>query len=148
MKVILKSTVDHLGRAGEVKEVATGYARNFLLPRKLAEPATASALKYWEKGKEKRASIVAAEVKVAKELAEKLGGVNLTFSMPASEEGKLFGSVGKTDVLKSLKAAGYDVPKNSVHLETALKTTGEHEVQLRLAPEVNAKVKVTVSARE
>jgi large subunit ribosomal protein L9 len=148
MKVILKSTVDHLGRAGEVKEVATGYARNFLLPRKLAEPATASALKYWEKGKEKRAAVVSAEVKVAKELAEKLSGVNLTFSMPASEEGKLFGSVGKTDVLKSLKAAGYDVPKNSIRLETALKTTGEHEVELRLAPEVAAKVKVTVSARE
>jgi large subunit ribosomal protein L9 len=148
MKVILKSNVDHLGRAGEVKEVAIGYARNFLLPRKLAEPATASALKYWEKGKEKRAAVVSAEVKVAKELAEKLSGLNLTFSMPASEEGKLFGSVGKTDVLKSLKAAGYDVPKNSVRLETALKTTGEHEVELRLQPEVSAKVKVTVSARE
>lgn len=148
MKVILKTNVDHLGRVGDVKEVAAGYARNFLLPRKLAEPATASALKYWEKGKEKRAQIVAAEVKVAKELSEKLAGLNLTFSMPASEEGKLFGSVGKTDVLKSLKAAGYDVPKNSVRLETALKTTGEHEVELRLAPEVAAKVKVTVSARE
>ena len=148
MKVILKNTVDHLGRAGDVKDVADGYARNFLLPRKLAEAATPSALKYWEKGKEKRASVVAAEVKVAQELAGKLAGVNLTFSMPASEEGKLFGSVGKTDVLKSLKAAGYDVPKNSVRLETALKTTGEHEVELRLAPEVAAKVKVTVSARE
>lgn len=148
MKVILKNNVDHLGRAGEVKEVAAGYARNFLLPRKLAEPATASALKYWEKGKEKRQQLVAGEIKVAKELAEKLSGVNLTFSMPASEEGKLFGSVGKTDVLKSLKAAGYDVPKNSVKLETALKTTGEHEVELRLQPEVTAKVKVTVSARE
>ena len=139
MKVILKNNVDHLGRAGEVKEVAAGYARNFLLPRKLAEPATASALKYWEKGKEKRAQVVAGEIKVAKELAEKLAGVHLTFSMPASEEGKLFGSVGKTDVLKSLKAAGYDVPKNSVRLETALKTTGEHEVELRLQPEVSAK---------
>jgi large subunit ribosomal protein L9 len=148
MKVILKNTVDHLGRAGEVKEVAAGYARNFLLPRKLAEPATPSALKYWEKGKEKRAALVAGEVKTAKEMAEKLTGVNLTFSMPASEEGKLFGSVGKTDVLKSLKAAGYDVPKNSVRLETAIKTTGEHEVELRLQPEVSAKVKVTVSARE
>lgn len=147
MKVILKSTVDHLGRAGDVKDVADGYARNFLLPRKLAEAATPSALKYWEKGKEKRASVVAGEVKVAQELAGKLAGVNLTFSMPASEEGKLFGSVGKTDVLKSLKAAGYEVPKNSVRLETALKTTGEHEVELRLAPEVAAKVKVTVSAR-
>ena len=148
MKVILKNTVDHLGRAGDVKDVADGYARNYLLPRKLAEAATPAALKYWEKGKEKRASVVAAEVEVAKTLAGKLAGVNLTFSMPASEEGKLFGSVGKTDVLKSLKAAGYDVPKNSVRLETALKTTGEHEVELRLAPEVAAKVKVTVSARE
>ncbi len=148
MKVILKTNVDHLGRAGEVKEVAIGYARNFLLPRKLAERATVSALKYWEKGKEKRAAIVSAEVKAAKELAEKLAGVKLTFSMPASEEGKLFGSVGKTDVLKSLKTAGYDVPKNSVRLETALKTTGEHEVELRLQPEVSAKVKITVSARE
>jgi large subunit ribosomal protein L9 len=148
MKVILKSSVDHLGRAGEVKDVALGYARNFLLPRKLAEPATESALKYWEKGKAKRAALVGEEIKLAKELAEKLTGVNLTFTMPASEEGKLFGSVGKTDVIKSLKAAGFEVPKNSVRLENAIKTTGEHEVEFRLQPEVSAKVKVTVSARE
>ena len=148
MKVILKNTVDNVGRAGEIKEVAAGYARNYLLPRKLAELATPSAVKYWEKGREKRAELIAAEVKAAKELAEKLAAVKLTFSMPASEEGKLFGSVGKTDVLKSLKAAGYDVPKNSVRLDTAIKTTGEHEVELRLQPEVTAKVKVTVSARE
>lgn len=148
MKVILKSTVDNLGRAGDVKDVKTGYARNYLLPRKLAEMATESALKYWEKGKEKRATIVAAEVKVAKELAEKLVSVNLSFSVPASEEGKLFGSIGKADLLKSLKAAGYEVPKNSITLETAIKTTGEHEVSLKLAPEVTAKVKVTVTARE
>lgn len=148
MKVILKTTVDNLGRPGDVKEVKPGYARNFLLPRKLAEPATAAALKYWEKGKEKRAQLVASEVKVAKELAEKLSGVNLTFSMPASDLGKLFGSVGKTDVLKSLKAAGYDVPKNAVALDMAIKTTGEHEVTLKLQPEVSVKIKVTVSARE
>jgi large subunit ribosomal protein L9 len=148
MKVILKTTVDNLGRPGDVKEVKPGYARNFLLPRKLAEPATAAALKYWEKGKEKRAALVATEVKAAKELAEKLSGVNLTFSMPASDLGKLFGSVGKTDVLKSLKAAGYDVPKNAVALDMAIKTTGEHEVTLKLQPEVSVKIKVTVSARE
>ena len=59
MKVILKATVDNLGRPGDVKVVKPGYARNFLLPRKLAEPASAAALKYWEKGKEKRAAIVA-----------------------------------------------------------------------------------------
>ncbi|UPT73471.1 MAG: 50S ribosomal protein L9 [Elusimicrobiota bacterium] len=148
MKVILRSTVDNLGRAGDVKDVKTGYARNFLLPRKLAEMATEAALKYWEKGKEKRASVVAGEVKAAKELAEKLAGVNLSFSVPASDEGKLFGSIGKGDLLKSLKAAGFDAPKNSINLDTAIKTTGEHEVSLKLAPEVTAKVKVTVTARE
>jgi len=148
MKIILKSTVDNLGRPGDVKDVKTGYARNYLLPRKLAELASESALKYWEKGKEKRAALVAAEVKVARELAEKLAGVKLAFSVPASEEGKLFGSIGKADLLKSLKASGYEVPKNSITLETAIKTTGEHEVSLKLAPEVSAKVKVTVTARE
>jgi large subunit ribosomal protein L9 len=148
MKVILKTTVDNLGRPGEVKDVKTGYARNFLLPRKLAELATDAALKYWEKGKEKRAAQVAGEIKVAKELAEKLSGVNLSFAVPASEEGKLFGSVGKADVLKSLKAAGYETPKNAIRLENAIKATGEHEVELRLAPEVSAKIKVTVTARE
>ena len=148
MKIILRSTVDNLGRPGDVKDVKTGYARNYLLPRKLAEMATEASLKYWEKGKEKRAALVAAEVKAAKELTDKLAGVNLSFSVPASEEGKLFGSIGKADLLKSLKAAGYEVPKNAIHLETAIKTVGEHEVALRLAPEVIAKVKVTVTARE
>ena len=148
MKVILRSTVDNLGRPGDVKDVKTGYARNYLLPRKMAEMATESSLKYWEKGKEKRAAIVAADIKVAKELAEKLTGVKLAFSVPASEEGKLFGSIGKADLLKSLKASGFEVPKNSITLETAIKTTGEHEVSLRLQPEVTAKVKVTVTARE
>ena len=148
MKVILRSTVDNLGRPGDVKDVKTGYARNYLLPRKLAEMATESSLKYWEKGKEKRAQLVASEVKIAKELAEKLAGVNLSFAVPASDEGKLFGSIGKADLLKSLKAAGYEVPKNSIHLETAIKTTGEHEVSLRLQPEVTAKIKVIVTARE
>ncbi len=148
MKVILRSVVDNLGRPGDIKEVKTGYARNYLLPRKLAELATDSSLKYWEKGKEKRATLVAGEVKASRELLEKLVGINLSFAVPASAEGKLFGSIGKADLLKSLKAAGYDVPKSSIRLETSIKTTGEHEVSLRLQPEVIAKVKVTVIARE
>lgn len=148
MKVILRTDIDNLGRPGDVKDVKDGFARNFLLPRRLAEPASPAAVTYWEKGKERRAQQVQAEIRAARELSEKLAGVNLTFAVPASEEGKLFGSVGKADVLKSLKAAGYEVPKNSVRLETAIKTTGEHEVALRLQPEVTATIKVTVSARE
>lgn len=148
MKVILRSTVDNLGRAGDIKEVREGFGRNYLLPNGLAVPATASAVKEWEKGKEKRAKLVEADIKAAKELAGKLTGLSLSFTMPASEEGKLFGSVGKADVLKSLKASGFEVEKNVVRLDTAFKTVGEHDVELRLQPEVFTKIKVVIVARQ
>jgi large subunit ribosomal protein L9 len=148
MKVILRSNVDNVGRAGDVKEVKDGFGRNFLLPQRLAVPATAAALKEWEKGKEKRAKLVEAEVKAAKSLAEKLAGVSLSFTMPAGAEGKLFGSVGKADILKSLKASGFEVDKDVLKLDTAIKSTGEHEIELKLQPEVSAKIKVVVVARE
>ena len=148
MKVILKDTVENLGRAGDIKEVKDGFGRNFLLPRRMAVAATPEAVKQWEKGKAKRAKIVEAEIKKAKTLAEKLGGVTLSFTMPASAEGKLFGSVGKTDVLASLKASGFEIQKNAVRLDAAIKTTGEHEIELKLQPEVVTKIKVTVVARE
>lgn len=148
MKVILRTNVDNLGRAGDIKDVREGYGRNYLLPNRLAVMATPAAIKEWEKGKEKRAKLVEAEIKAARELAAKLTGLSLSFTMPASEEGKLFGSVGKADVLKSLKASGFEVEKNVVRLETALKTVGEHEVELRLQPEVSTKVKVVIVARQ
>lgn len=148
MKVILRTNVENLGRAGDIKDVREGYGRNFLLPNRLAVAATAAAIREWEKGKEKRAKLVEGEIKTARELAEKLKGLSLSYTVPASEEGKLFGSVGKADVLKSLKASGFEVPKNSVRLDQALKTTGEHDVELRLQPEVSAKIKVVIVARE
>ncbi|MFA6004563.1 MAG: 50S ribosomal protein L9 [Elusimicrobiota bacterium] len=148
MKVILRSTVDNLGRAGDIKDVSDGFGRNFLLPNHLAIRATAAAIREWEKCKDKRAKTVSAEISVAKTLAEKLSGVKLSFTMPASPEGKLFGSVGKTDILKSLKASGFEVDKTTLRLEAPIKAVGEHEVELRLQPEVSAKVKVAVVARE
>jgi large subunit ribosomal protein L9 len=148
MKVILRSNVDNVGRAGDVKEVKNGFGRNFLIPQGLAVPATPAALKEWEKGKDKRARLVEAEVKTAKALAEKLTGVSLSFIMPAGAEGKLFGSVGKTSILKSLSASGFEVNKDALKLESAIKTVGEHEIELKLQPEVSAKIKVVVVARE
>jgi len=148
MKVILRSTVENLGRAGDIKDVSDGYGRNFLLPKRLAVAATPAVLREWEKCKDKRAKTVAVEVDLAKGLAGKLAGVKLSFTMPATPEGKLFGSVGKSDVLKSLKASGFEVPKGSVRIETPIKTVGEHEVELRLQPEVSAKITVAVVARE
>jgi large subunit ribosomal protein L9 len=148
MKVILRSDVANLGRSGDVKEVKDGYGRNFLLPRHLATPATEAAMKQWERGKEKRAKLLAAKVGEAKELAAKINGVNLSFSRPAGAEGKLFGSVGKSDLLKSLKSCGFTVAKETVLLAEPIKQVGEHEIEVRLMPEATAKIKVTVVARE
>lgn len=147
MKVILRSDVEHVGRAGDVKSVSAGFGRNYLLPRKLAVLATEAAMKQWERGRQKRQQLAEARKKEMQALAEKLAGVSLSFSRPAGAEGKLFGSVGKSDLLKSLKASGFDLGKETLSFEP-LKTVGEHEVFLKLHPEVVAKIKVTVAARE
>lgn len=148
MKVILREDVEKLGRAGEVKEVSAGFGRNFLLPRRLAQLASPAALKAWEKGGEKRGKLRTARAAQAKELAEKLKEVSLSFSRPVSAQGRLFGSVGRADVVKSLKSCGFSVDKQAVVLESAIKQAGEHEVEIRLMPEASATIKVTIVARE
>ena len=148
MKVILRSDVPKLGRAGDVKDVKDGFGRNFLLPRKLALMATPAAMKQWERGKEKRAKLLEAKLSEFRQLAEKINGVSLSFSRPAGAEGALFGSVGKSDVLKSLKSCGFTVDKEVVQLDKPIKQVGDHEIEVRFAPEVSAKIKVTVVARE
>lgn len=148
MKVILRTNVPNVGRAGDVKDVADGYGRNYLLPNKLAQVATEASLKSWERGKEKRAKLLAEEITQKKALAEKLAGVALSFSRPAGAEGKLFGSVGKADIVKSLETCGFAVERQAVALDTAIKQVGDHEVEIRLMPEVVAKIKVTVTPRE
>ncbi|MBI4375299.1 MAG: 50S ribosomal protein L9 [Elusimicrobia bacterium] len=148
MKVILKSDVASLGRAGEIKDVSSGFGRNFLIPNRLAMEATPSAVRWWERGKEKREKLNAARRSECQELAGKIAGLSLSFSRPAGPEGKIFGSVGKTDIVKSLKTCGFSVDKDSIRLETAIKQAGEHEVEVRLLPDVGAKIKITVVARE
>ncbi len=148
MKVILKDDILHLGREGEVKQVSIGYARNYLFPRGLAIEATESALKGWEKGRAKREKIFASKLEESKSLAQKLSEVSLSFSHPASPEGRLFGSVGKTEIVKSLKTCGYSVKKESVMIDSPFKAVGSYEVPLRLLSDVTAKIKVTVTARE
>lgn len=147
MKVILRKDVDNLGHAGQVKEVKPGYARNMLIPRGLALEATSSTIAWFEKGEKRRAVLREKALGEARAKSEKLAEVKLSFSRPVGENGKLFGSVGKTDIVKSLKAAGYEVAKESVVLPTAIKEAGDSEVEVRLAIGVSAKVKVSVVAR-
>lgn len=147
MKVILRKDVDNLGHAGQVKEVKPGFARNMLIPRGLALEATGSAIAWFEKGEKRRAALREKALGEARGKSEKLADVKLSFSRPVGENGKLFGSVGKSDIVKSLKAAGFEVVKEAVILPAAIKEAGDSEVEVRLAIGVSAKVKVSVVAR-
>lgn len=146
-KVILRSDVPKLGAAGDVKSVSAGFARNYLLPRGLALPATEAALALFKKTEAKRKTALDKKLADAKALAGKLEGTALSFSRASAAEGKLFGSVGKTDIAKSLKASGFDVDRVTVQLEAPIKAVGDTEVAIQLHPQVSAKIKVTVLAR-
>ncbi len=147
MKVILKSDIDKLGLAGDIKDVSRGYARNYLFVRGLAVDATPSAVQWVEKTKDRREKARAAALETAKAAAEKIGDVSLSFVRPVGEGGKLFGSVGKADIIKSLKASGYSVGKDAINLDAAIKEIGDSEVEIRLAPGVKTKVKISIVAR-
>ncbi|HAH06248.1 MAG TPA: 50S ribosomal protein L9 [Elusimicrobia bacterium] len=147
MKVILRKDVEHLGQAGQVKEVKPGFARNYLFVRGLALEATPSLIAWHEKGKERRKVLQEKAEAKAQEAAKKIAGVSLSFSRPVGEQGKLFGSVGKSDIVKSLKASGFSVVKESIRLESAIKEPGDYEVEIRLTPTSSVKVKVTVVPR-
>ena len=147
MRVILRLDVENLGQAGDIKEVSSGFGRNFLIPKKLALAATPAAMRWWEKGKVMRLKLADVRLREARDLVSKIAGVNLSFSRPVGVQGQIFGSVGKADIVKSLKTCGYSIDKHALVLESAIKATGEHEVELRLHPEVSAKIKVTVVPR-
>jgi len=147
MKVILKQDVENVGDAGTIKKVALGFARNHLIPRGYAVEATPQAIAFFEKGKEKLAKAREKAQSEAKALADKLTDVKLTFTLKAGENEKLFGSVGKSDILKSLKASGHIVAKDAVRLAEPIKELGDSEVEIKLGPDTVAKVKVTVVAQ-
>jgi large subunit ribosomal protein L9 len=147
MKVILKSDVEKLGNVGDIKNVALGFARNYLIARGLATEATPAAIAWFEKGKERREKARAKILDTAKETIKKLAEVTLKFDRKVGDGGKLFGSVGKSDIVKGLKKSGYDVEKTSVIMDAALKELGEFDVEIRLATDVSAKIKVSVIAQ-
>jgi large subunit ribosomal protein L9 len=147
MKIILMEDVPSLGRRGEVREVATGYARNYLLPKKLALPATAGNLQNLDHLKRQRER---AEQKVrddAQAMAERIAGLTLAVTTRASEDGRLFGSVTSQDVVDFLARNQVAVEKRRVVLPEPIKALGEYGVPIRLHHDVTATLAVTV-ARE
>ncbi|MDK2856421.1 MAG: large subunit ribosomal protein [Bacillota bacterium] len=147
MKVILEQDVPRLGRKGEVVEVNDGYARNFLLPRKLARSATAGALKEVEALKRRAAEKEARAAAEAKALAKRLAGRTVTIPARAGEGGRLFGSVTNQDVADAInRAFNLNLDKRRVELKEPIKAVGTYTVTVRLYTEVTAEVTVQVVA--
>jgi large subunit ribosomal protein L9 len=144
MQIILQEDVEKLGTRGQVVEVAAGYARNFLLPRKLALEASAGNMKRLEKMRAVFAKKEATEKGDATKLAELLAGVSLELARKAGENDQLFGSVTSADISDALAAKGFTVDKRKVTLTEPIKVIGEYEVALKLHREVSATVKLAV----
>jgi large subunit ribosomal protein L9 len=144
MKIILLDDVPALGRRGEVRDVADGYARNYLLPQKLALNATPANLKNLESIKarqESRANKLKADAEVQ---AQRIEALHMTERRQASDESRLFGSVGRADVAAFLTQNGLEVERRRIALDEPIKSLGEFTVPIRLHPEVTAQLKVSV----
>jgi large subunit ribosomal protein L9 len=146
MEIILKQDVENLGHRGEVVKVADGYARNYLLPKKLAMQATASNKAVIEQMKASAARRSAAEKIVAEELAGKMASVSLSFTRKSGEEGHLFGSVTTADIAAELATQGFEIDRRKIVLAEPIKTVGEVSVSIKLHREVVAQIKVQVVA--
>ena len=148
MQIILQEDVEKLGTRGQLVEVAEGYARNFLLPRKLGLEATPGNMKRLEKMRAAFAKKEATEKDAAQTLAELLAAVSLTLARKAGENDQLFGSVTSGDISEALAAKGYTIEKRKIVLADPIKLVGEYEIPVKLHREVSASVKLAVQKEE
>lgn len=149
MDIILLEHIDNLGTVGETVQVKDGYARNFLLPKKLACPATKKNLNYYRTLIEARQRKLARAKDSAEVQAEKLSGVTLTFLRKSrDEEARLFGSVTVADIAAELEDKGFEFDRKRITLSEPIKKLGEYKAFLRLHPEVTAEVTVLVKLEE
>ena len=146
MKVILLQELTKLGSPGDVVYVADGYARNYLIPRGLAEAATAQRLKEVEQQKEKQAKMEEKALAEAQSTAQKMEQVTLRVKTKAGEEGRLFGSITNSDIADLLAEKGFTVDKKKIDLPDPIKSLGEHTVEVKLHKEVIVPVPVQVEA--
>jgi large subunit ribosomal protein L9 len=144
MEVILREHVDNLGRRGDLVKVADGYARNYLLPRKLALLATDGNKKVIEREKVKFDAKEAEEQKVAQAVADRLATVEIEITRKVGETDALFGSVTNADVADALAAKGFDIDRRKIQLHEPIKKLGDYTVPVKLHREVTVPLKVKV----
>jgi large subunit ribosomal protein L9 len=145
MKVILQREVDKLGVPGDVIAVADGYARNYLMPKGLAIPATKGAVRHAERLRHAHDKHVRRAMEEATGLADRLSSAALRIGAKVGEEGRIFGSITVGDVADEIqRSAGVTIDRKDIHLPEPIRSVGTHEVTIRLHPEVNAVVTVEV----
>lgn len=144
MKVILTDEIRGLGGRGEVVQVKDGYARNFLLPKKLAREATPGNLKSAEQERKKWAVLTEQEKDVAREAAQKIEGMKIVVRKKVGEGGTLYGSVTSAEIADQLLAQGIEVDKRRIELTHPIKSIGLHDVDVKLHREVSAHIQVEV----
>jgi large subunit ribosomal protein L9 len=148
-QAILLQDVENVGERGAVVDVSKGYLRNFLIPRKLAEPATKGAIQAASRRQEAAERAVAAATQTARESAELLNRTVLTIAHQAGEDGRLFGSVTAQDIADAIKEArGIDIDRRNVRLEEPIRTIGTRMVEVEITNGVVASVKTIVSEQK
>lgn len=149
MKVVFLKDVGRVARAGDIKEVADGYGRNFLLPKKLAMLATPSAIKAAEVHIQKDREQEQRFATEAEKLAQQLEGVAVTFKAKVAEQDHLYGSIRDSDIADELnKLTGLDIDKKKIQLEEPIRLLGEHAVIVRLSKDLTATIKVIIAPEE
>jgi large subunit ribosomal protein L9 len=144
MQIILQEDVEKLGNRGDIVTVKPGYARNFLLPHKLAIEATAGNMKALERIRGALAKKTATELDAAKKQAELLTGVSLKFTRKTGENDQMFGSVTTADIADALKAQGFEVDKRQIQLKDPVKALGEYPVTVKVFRDITAEIKIHV----
>lgn len=144
MEVILSQDVNKLGKAGSVVKVKEGFARNFLIPNKLAVPLTKENLQRLEQERDKRSAHMAKLKKEAEELRDRLAGISVTIPVLVHDAEKIYGSISAQEICAALSEEGFSIDKGLIALAEPIKTLGIYEVPVNIHPEVSVKIKVWI----
>ena len=144
MRIILLQDVENLGKKYEVKEVADGYARNFLIPKGLAKIATKENLKWLENQKEIEVKKAEEELKKVQEIATNIDGQEIIISVKVGEEGQLFESITSQKIYEKLKELGFEIKKSQIDLTEPIKELGEYPVKIKFEHNLEAEIKIIV----
>lgn len=145
MKVILLQDVDNLGKAGDLKDVADGYARNYLLPRRLAAGATPALMANHQQRVAAEKRRIEKEAEANRQQAERLGSVTLTFKARVGKQGRLYGSITSQDIAAGLRESeGITIDRRTIDLPNPIRSTGSFQIPVKVAPKLEPKITVNV----